>query len=48
MSATVKLPVGVGDCSSGATLDSLIGLDAPLGERPVIDSRTGEEIPRRP
>ena len=47
VSATVKLPTSVGDCSSGATVESLIGLESPLGDRPVIDSRTGEEIPRR-
>jgi hypothetical protein len=48
VSVNVKLPAGVGDCSSGDTVESLIELQAPLGDRPVIDTATGDEVPRRP
>lgn len=48
VSVTVKRPFGEGDCASGDTVESHLGLNSPLGDRQVIDASTGEPIPRRP
>lgn len=48
VSVTVKRPVGEGECVSGDTVASHLGLNSPLGDRQVIDASTGEPIPHRP
>ncbi len=43
--ATVKVAVGEGDCLSGETTDTRVGLEQPLAGRTVVDKRTGRQLP---
>jgi hypothetical protein len=48
VSVTIKRPVGAGECTSGGSVESHLGLNSPLGGRQVVDASTGEPIPHRP